>query len=114
LVAPPRSTNLGQVVLFFRNSGTGMPLSGLHVAMSAAVFTAYRSGSAWVEDDGTNVTDQSGLVLFGNVDLANTTGTQPVTVTKAASGSNPAVNAGTFAARVVAGAVSIATVDVEL
>jgi hypothetical protein len=67
-----------------------------------------------VEDDGTAVTDTNGLVLFGNVELANSTGTQPVTVTKVASGSGQAVNAGTFAARVVEGAVSIATVDVAL
>ncbi len=114
LSAPARSPNFGQVVLFFRSSGTGTPLSGLHVAMPSAALTAYRSGSTWVEDDGTAVTDTNGLVLFGNVELANSTGTQPVTVTKVASGSGQAVNAGTFAARVVEGAVSIATVDVAL
>jgi len=114
LSAPAPSPNFGQVVLFFNSSGTGSPLAGLHVAMPAAALTAYRSGSSWVEDDGTAVTDASGLVLFGNVELANSTGTQPVTVTKAASGAAPAVNAGTFAARVVQGAVSIATVDVAL
>jgi hypothetical protein len=114
LSAPAPSPNFGQVVLFFRSSGTGTPLAGLHVAMNAAALAAYRSGSTWVQDDGTAVTDTSGLVLFGNVELANSTGTQPVTVTKVASGSTPAVNAGTFAARVVEGAVSIATVDVAL
>jgi hypothetical protein len=114
LSAPARSPNFGQVVLFFRSSGTGTPLAGLHVAMTAAALAAYRSGSTWVEDDGTAVTDTNGLVLFGNVELANSTGTQPVTVTKAASGTKPAVNAGTFAARVVEGAISVATVDVAL
>jgi hypothetical protein len=114
LSAPARSPNFGQVVLFFRSSGTGTPLAGLHVAMTAAALAAYRSGTTWVEDDGTAVTDTNGLVLFGNVELANATGTQPVTVTKAATASTGAVNAGTFAARVVEGAVSIATVDVAL
>jgi hypothetical protein len=112
--APPRSPNFGQVVLFFRSSGTGTPLAGLHVAMISAGLAAYRSGTTWIDDDGTAVTDQSGLVIFSNVELANSTGTQPVTVVKAASGTTPAVNAGTFAARVVEGAVSIATVDVAL
>lgn len=114
LSAPARSPNFGQVVLFFRSAGTGTALPGLHVAMAAAALTAYRSGSAWVQDDGTAVTDTSGLVLFGNVELANASGTQPVTVTRVASGASPAADAGTFAARVVQSAVSIATVDVAL
>ena len=114
LSAPARSPNFGQVVLFFRSSGTGAALAGLHVAMPASAVAAYRTGTTWVQDDGTAVTDQSGLVLFGNVELANSGGTQPVKVTKAASGSSPAADAGTFAARVVEGAVSIASVNVAL
>ncbi len=109
-----RSPNFGQVVLFFRSTGTGTPLAGLHVAMSSADFAAYRSGTAWTLDDGTAVTDQNGLVVFGNVQPANSTGTQAVTVTRAASGSMQAMPEGTFAVKVVEGAATIATVNVQL
>jgi hypothetical protein len=113
-VSLPRSDNFGQVVLFFRSAGTGTALAGLHVAMITAELAAYRTGTTWVADDGTATTDQSGLVVFGNVDPANSAGTQSVSVVRAASGSSGAVNAGTFAVRVVEGAVTIATVNVQL
>ena len=109
-----RSPSFGQVVLFFRSSGTGTPLAGLHVAMATSDFAAYRSGTTWTLDDGTAVTDANGLVVFGNVDPANSTGTQAVTVTRAAMGSTPATDEGTFAVKVVEGAATIATVNVQL
>ncbi len=74
----------------------------------------YRSGTTWVVDDGTATTDQNGLIVFVNVAPGNSAGTQTVTVTKAASGTTPAANAGSFAVKVVDSAVTIATVEVQL
>lgn len=107
-----RSPNFGQVVLFFTSQGTGTALSGLHVAMPSSALAAYHSASGWVLDDGTAVTDQTGLVVFGNVDAANASGTQTVTVERAAVGSTPAASGGQFAVKTVVGAATIATVTV--
>ena len=109
-----RSESEGQVVLTFLSQGTHVPLAGLHVAMQQAEQALYRSGTTWVVDDGTSVTDQSGLVVFLNVAPGNAGGTQTVTVTKAAAGTTPAVNAGTFAVKVVEDAATLAAVDVQL
>ena len=113
-VSSIRSPNFGQVVLFFRSAGTGAALSGLHVAMAKADIAAYRSGTIWSLDDGTAVTDPTGLVVFGNVDPANSAGTQIVTVTKAATSTSAAIDGGQFSVKVVQGAVTIATVNVSL
>lgn len=109
-----RSDNFGQVVLFFRSAGTGAPLSGLHVSMSQAEGAVYATASGWVLDDGTAVTDASGLVMFANIQAPNAGGTQTVTVTRAATASLPAAAAGQFAAKVVQGAATIASVGVQL
>jgi hypothetical protein len=109
-----RSPDSGQVVLFFRSAGTGAPLAGLQVAMSTAQVAMYAAANGWVRDDGTAVTNQSGLVVFGNVEPANAIGTQTVIVTRAATGTVAAAPAGQFAVKVVQGAVTLAGVDVQL
>lgn len=113
-VSTLRSPDSGQVVLFFHSAGTGTPLSGLHVNMPRAQAAAYATTTGWVLDDGTATTNESGLVVFGNVEPANSNGTQTATITRAATGSTPAASAGQFAVKVVQGAVSIATVAVQL
>ena len=112
-VSSQRSPDFGQVVLFFRSVGTGAPVAGLHVAMAAAQIAAYASASGFVLDDGTAVTNASGLVVFGNVD-APTAGTQAVTVTRPATATAPATSGGSFAIKVAPGDATIATVNVQL
>jgi len=109
-----RSANSGQVVLFFRSAGTGVPLSGLRVTMASAQAAIYSGATRWVSDDGTAITDQSGLIVFANVDPPNSGGTQVVTVTRAATTTTPAAAAGEFAVKVVPGAATIATIGVQL
>ena len=109
-----RSPDSGQVVLFFHSAGTDAPLSGLHVSLPKAQVAAYATTKGWESDDGTATTNPSGLVVFGNVEPANSSGTQTVIVTRAATSSAPAVAAGQFAVKVVQGAVTIATVAVQL
>lgn len=112
-----RSPDSGQVVLFFRSAGTGALLSGLHVAMVSAQAAIYATTVApgWVLDDGTAATSSSGLVVFANVDTTNSSGgTQVVTVGRLATATTPAVDGGTFAVKVVAGAVTLASVSVQL
>ena len=113
-VATLRSPDSGQVILFFRSAGTGAALSGLHVAMAKAQAAVYAAASGWTLDDGTAITNQSGLVMFGNVEPANSAGTQTVTVTRAATATMGAAAAGQFAVKVVQAAVTIATVNVQL
>ena len=113
-VSTLRSPDSGQVVLFFRSAGTGAPLAGLHVTMASAQTTIYAATSGWVFDDGTAITNQSGLVVFGNVEPANASGTQTGVVTRAATTTTPASAAGQFAVKVVEGAVTIATGEVQL
>ncbi len=108
-----RSPDSGQVVLFFRSAGTGAALSGLHVTMASAQVALYQAASGWVLDDGTAVTNASGLVVFGNVEPANSTGTQTVVVTRAATTTTAAADGGQFAVKVVQAAVTIATVAVQ-
>jgi hypothetical protein len=110
-----RSPESGQVVLFFRSSGTGAPLSGLHVAMASAQAAIYKTSTSWVLDDGTAITSSNGLVVFANVDTTNSTeGTQLVTVSRLATATTAAVDGGTFAVKVVADAVTMASVSVQL
>jgi len=113
-VSALRTPNSGQVVLFFHSAGTGAPLAGLHVTMAKAQAVMYATNKGWLLDDGAAITGQGGLVVFGNVEPANSNGTQSVTVTRAATASTPAVPAGEFSVKVVQGAVSIATVGVQL
>jgi len=113
-VASLRSPDSGQVVLFFRSAGTGAPLAGLHVTMAKAQAAIYATTNGWAFDDGTAITNKEGLIVFGNVEPANSNGAQSVVVTRAATASTPAVAAGQFAVKVVQGAVTIATVDVQL
>lgn len=107
-----RLPNFGQVVLFFRSGGTGVPLQGLRVKLAGADFTSYRSGSGWLLDDGLAVTDQSGLVVFGNVAVAANR-TQTVVVTRAATATRPAVPGGQFVVRVLPDAATLAAVNVQ-
>lgn len=109
-----RSPESGQVVLFFRSAGTNAPLAGLHVSLAKAQAAAYATASGWTLDDGTAVTSKSGLVVFGNVEPANSNGTQTITITRAATASTPATSAGEFAVKVVQGAVTIASIGVQL
>ncbi|HEY0469869.1 MAG TPA: hypothetical protein VGC79_37040 [Polyangiaceae bacterium] len=113
-VSTLRSPDSGQVVVFFRSAGTNTPLSGLHVTMARAQEGIYRSATGWLLDDGTAVTDASGLVVFGNVDPAAAGSAQLITVTRAATTTMGAVAAGQFPVKVVQGAVSIASVGVQL
>ncbi len=114
-VTAQRSPSFAQVVLFFRNVGTGSAISGLHVTMASAQVAAYSTSAGFVLDDGTAVTDASGLVLFGNVEttLANDS-TQTVTVSRPATATSAAVSGGTFAIKVGENAATIATVSVSL
>ena len=109
-----RSPESGQVVLFFQSAGTRAALSGLHVTMPTAQAAIYAGDRGWVLDDGTAHTNESGLVVFGNVEPANSNGTQTVSVTRAATPTTPATDAGQITVKVVQGAVTIATVDVQL
>jgi hypothetical protein len=110
-----RSPAFGQVVLFFRSLGTGAPVAGLHVALSAAQLVAYAAAGGWVLDDGTAVTNGSGLVVFGNVDASTANGgTRSVAVSRPASATAPATSGGNFAIKVMPGDATIATVNVQL
>jgi len=113
-VSSLRSPASGQVVLFFHSAGTGAPLAGLHVTMAKAQAAIYAATNGWLLDDGTAITNKDGLIVFGNVEPANSNGVQSVVVTRAATASVPAAAAGQFSVRVVQGAVTIATVDVQL
>ncbi|HET7540597.1 MAG TPA: hypothetical protein VFK05_12020 [Polyangiaceae bacterium] len=113
-VSTLRSPDSGQVVLFFQSAGTGAALSGLHVTMPTSQAGIYAVDRGWVLDDGTALTNQSGLVVFGNVEPANSNGTQTVSVARAATATTPATPAGQFTVKVVQGAVTIATVNVQL
>jgi hypothetical protein len=114
-VSATRAPALGQVVMFFRNAGTGEALSGVRAVMNASEAPAYAATSGWVLMDDTTVTDSSGLVMFGNVDLPATgSTTQTVTITRPATATTAAISGGTFAVRVAGGAVTIATVGVQL
>jgi hypothetical protein len=114
-VSAIRSQNLGQIVLFLRSAGTGLALPGLHVTLpQPGYLAAYKSTPGWTLDDGAVSTDSSGLVLLGNVDLANAGGTQLVTVVRPAIATSPALSAGKFAVKVVQGAVTVVTVNVPL
>jgi hypothetical protein len=106
---------LGQVVLFFRNAGTGAALSGIRATMTASEVPAYAAASGWVIPDDTTTTTTSGLVVFGNVEIptAGST-TQIVTVSRPATATTAAISGGQFAVRVVEGAVTLASVDVRL
>lgn len=110
-VSAIRSPAFGQVVLFFHSNGTGAPLPGLRVTITTAQVAAYASSIGWTLDDGTAVTNASGLVVFGNVE---TSGVQTVTISRAATATAAAVPGGTFAVKVVESAVTMANVDVQL
>jgi hypothetical protein len=114
-VSMTKAPALGQVVLFFRNKGTGAPLSGVRAEMSAAAVPAYAATSGWVFADDTTTTSASGLVVFGNVALppAGST-TQLVTVSRPATATTPAISGGQFSVKVVEGAVTLASVAVQL
>jgi hypothetical protein len=111
-VAALRSPIFSQVVLFFRSAGTGAPLAGLHVSLPSAQVAAYASSTAgWTLDDGTAVTDATGLVVFGNVETTGANAAlQTVTVNRAATASA----AKTFSVKVAEGAATIANVNVQL
>jgi hypothetical protein len=109
-----RSANSGQVIVFFRSAATGTPISGLHVSMTSAQAGIYASASGWTLDDGNAVTNQTGLVVFANVEPAAAGATRLITVTRAATASTPSAAAGQFPVKVVAGAVSIASLGIQL
>jgi hypothetical protein len=114
-VSTTRAAGLGQVVLFFRNAGTGAPLSGVQAVMRASEAPAYAAASGWVIQDDTTTTSAKGLVLFGNVDLpAPGSTTQTVTVSRPATPTTAAIAGGQFSVKVVEGAVTVATVGVKL
>jgi hypothetical protein len=114
-VSTTRAPALGQVVLFFRNAGTGAALAGIKADMNASEAPAYAAPSGWVLQDDTTLTTSSGLVVFGNVTVpvgGNTT--QTVTVSRPATATTAAVSGGQFSVRVVEGAVTLASIDVQL
>lgn len=112
-VSAIRDPNSATLVLFLHSAGTGKPLAGLHVTATRASTVAYKAGNTWSLDAGNAVTDSSGLVLLGNVDV-KASAIQTVTVTRAATASSPAVDGGQFALKAVQGSASIATASVEL
>ncbi len=114
-VASTRAPALGQVILFFRNAGTGAALSGIQATMTASEAPAYAQTNGWAIQDDTTVTSSSGLVVFGNV--TTPTGgstTQTVSVVRPATATTAAANGGTFAVQVVGGAVTLASIGVKL
>lgn len=114
-VSATRAPALGQVVLFFRNAGTGAALSGLQAVMKASEAPAYAAASGWVSPDDTTVTSASGLVVFGNVEPPPAGGsTQTLSVTRLATATTPAASGGQFSVKVVEGAVTVATIPVQL
>jgi hypothetical protein len=65
---PERSMSAGQIVVRFIEevrSGMAQSVSGVRVSAPRTAFVAYRSGDVW--SDGELATDDSGLVLLGNV-----------------------------------------------
>ncbi len=116
-VSASRAPALGQVVLFFRNAGTGAALSGVRadMDMAAAEVPAYAATSGWVFADDTTTTSASGLVVFGNVALpTGSSTTQKVTVSRPATATTTAISGGQFSVKVVEGAVTVATIGVKL
>jgi hypothetical protein len=114
-VSATRAPALGQVVLFFRNAGTGAALAGIKADMNAAEAPAYAAPSGWVLQDDTTLTTSSGLVVFGNVTVpVGESTTQTVTVSRPATATTVAVSGGQFSVRVVEGAVTLASIAVQL
>lgn len=114
-VANTRAPALGQVILFFRNAGTGAALSGIKATMAAAEAPAYAEANGWAIQDDTTVTSSSGLVVFGNVTVpTGSSTTQSVTVVRPATATTAAVNGGSFSVPVVGGAVTLASIGVKL
>jgi len=112
-VSTLRSENSAQIIVFFRSASAGTPLSGVHATMAKAQLGMYATATGWKIDDGTAVTDPSGLVVFGNVEpAAGGNATQLVTVTR--PGTATAGAAVQFPIKVVQGAVSIAALGVQL
>ena len=105
-----RSTTQGQVILIFHNSGTSTALAGLQASLAQAQMTAYSFNGAWTSDD-TATTDNSGIVVFANVTAGPA---QTVVVTRAATPTAVAAQAGRVDLKVVGGAVTVATVSVQL
>lgn len=112
------AAGLGQVVLFFRNAGTGAPLSGVQAAMKPPIVAqvgAYATTRGWVLQDDTTTTSAKGLVVFGNVSLpTGGSTTQTVTVSRPATATTAAVSGGEFSVQVAEGAVTLATVGLKL
>jgi hypothetical protein len=116
-VSAVRAPGLGQVVLFFRNAGTGAPLSGVQAVMknNAAETPAYATTRGWVLQDDTTTTGAKGLVVFGNVSLpTGGSTTQTVTVSRPATATTAAVSGGEFSVQVAEGSVTLATVGLKL
>jgi hypothetical protein len=114
-VSASRAPAFGQVVLFFRNAGTGAALSGVRADMTASEVPAYAATSGWVLADDTTTTNASGLVVFGNVTLpTGASTTQTVTVSRPATATTTAISGGQFSVKVVEGAVTLATIGVKL
>jgi len=114
-VSSTRAPALGQVILFFRNAGTGAALSGIRATMAKAEVPAYAEPNGWALQDDTTVTSASGLVVFGNVTVpgAGST-TQTVSVSRPATATTAAVDGGTFSVKVAEGMVTVASIGVKL
>ncbi len=114
-VASTRAPALGQVILFFRNAGTGAAVSGIQATMTTSEAPAYAATNGWAIQDDTTVTNASGLVVFGNVTVpVGSATTQTVSVVRPATATTAAANGGTFAVRVVEGTVTVASIGVKL
>lgn len=116
-VSAVRAPGLGQVVLFFRNAGTGAPLSGVQAVMKgmASEVGAYATTHGWVLQDDTTTTSAKGLVVFGNVSLpTGGSTTQTITVSRPATATTAAVSGGQFSVEVAEGTVTLATVGLKL
>jgi hypothetical protein len=114
-VSQARAPDLAQVVVFLRSAGTGAPLVGVRAVLTQSSAPAYSVASGWVLQDDTTTTSSSGLVVFGNVDLPLAgASTQIVTLDRPATVTTPAAAGGQFAVKVVAGAVTLVTLEAQL
>ena len=115
-VSTLRSDNSGQVIAVLSQCGDGRAALGFARDDDRTPKRgSTRRATGWMLDDGTAVTDQSGLVVFGNVEPADAGGTQTGhRDARRAPPRWPRPLPGNFAVKVVQGAVSIAALGVQL
>ncbi|MGC4094774.1 MAG: hypothetical protein QM756_44030 [Polyangiaceae bacterium] len=103
--ASTRSSGAAQLVVSFISTKSGFGAPGVKVAASSAALVAYRNGGVWSTD--VFQTDNSGLVMVGNLAAATFPGT-PVTLTLSG------VTTGSVSFTVASDAVSLAELRLSL